>query len=391
MRLQSFDRQCTAAETFDRVAPLLAGYGITRVARHTALDRIGIPVWCAYTPNARSIVVAQGKGATDADARTSAVMEALERAIACDPPVAATRASMADLTRRGRAFHALPGLVASGHDPLSADDETDWVEGRDLVSGETILVPWQAVVLDRTIHDSRYWQSSDGLASGNTPEEAILHGLMERVERDAHTLWQLRPQAARQACCVAPSGFDDPAILDAERRIGDAGLTLRLFDVTSDLGLPCFAAFLGPDAARLAGKRLRHVDVTLGCGAHPLPRQAALRAITECAQSRLTYISGARDDVFPADYDRPLAESIWHAMMAAPVARTFAEQPACTPETLIDHLHERRAGPMIAVRLSPPERPFAVVKVLAPALENPEGKRRQRYGTRALRQALVQG
>ncbi|PYE34882.1 ribosomal protein S12 methylthiotransferase accessory factor [Rhizobium sp. PP-F2F-G38] len=389
MRLQNFARQCTAAETFDRVAPFLADFGITRVARHTSLDRIGIPVWCAYTPNAKSIVVAQGKGATDADARTSAVMEALERAVACDPAVEVLKASMADLTRRGQAFHALAGLVSSGHDPLSSDEETDWVAGQDLVTGETIFVPWQAVVLDRTIRDSRYWQSSDGLASGNTLEEAILHGLMERVERDAHALWQLRPQAARQATCVDTAGFDCPAIHELERQIADAGLTLRLFDVTGDLDIPCFAAFLGPGGTSFSG-RMRHVDVTFGCGAHPLPRQAALRAMTESAQSRLTYISGARDDVFPADYDRPLADSTRQAMMAVPGTRDFADRPACTPETLIDHLHARRAGPMIAVRLSRPDLPFVVVKVLAPALENPEGKRRQRYGTRALRQALTQ-
>ena len=388
MRLTGFDRRCTAAETFDRVAPFFAGFGITRVARHTSLDRIGIPVWCAYTPNARSIVVAQGKGATDADARTSAVMEALERAVACDPDIPLLKASIADLTRRGLAFHALPALVASGHDLLLADERAAWVEGQDIASGETVFVPRHAVVLDRTIRESRYWQSSDGLASGNTLEEAIFHGLMERVERDAHALWQLRPQAARQGTCVHPSAFDCPILHELERQIAAAGLTLRLFDATSDLGIPCFSAFLGPGGTHLSG-RLRHVDVTFGAGAHPLPRKAAVRAITESAQSRLTCISGARDDVFPADYDRQLAESTRQLMMAEPGVRRFADGPACTPETLIDHLDVRRAGPMIAVRLSRPDLPFSVVKVLAPALENPEGNRRQRYGTRALRQALT--
>ncbi len=69
-------------ETLSRVEPLLAGFGITRVARHTGLDDIGIPVWCAYAPNSRSIVIAQGKGLTDIDAKVSTVMEALERAVA---------------------------------------------------------------------------------------------------------------------------------------------------------------------------------------------------------------------------------------------------------------------------------------------------------------------
>lgn len=388
MRVSTFDRQCSAAETFDRVAPHLAAFGITRIARHTSLDRIGIPVWCAYTPNARSIVVAQGKGATDADARTSAVMEALERAVACNPAIEVLRASMASLARRGAACHALPGLVAAGHEPLPADEETDWVAGQELASGETVYVPWQAVVLDRTVHHGRYWQSSDGLASGNTLEEAIFHGLMERVERDAYALWQLRAEAARDATCVEPAGFSCRILSALQGQIEAAGLTLRLFDITGDLGIPCFSAFLGPGGTALSG-RLRHVDVTLGAGAHPLPRQAAMRAITESAQSRLTYISGARDDVFPADYDRPLADSTRHALMAEPRSLDIPDRPACRREALVDHLHARRAGPMIAVRLSHPDLPFAVVKVLVPALENPEGNRRQRFGTRALRQALA--
>ncbi|WP_156381737.1 YcaO-like family protein [Rhizobium sp. Leaf341] len=387
MQPSSFDRICTAAETFDRVAPFLADFGITRIARHTGLDRVGIPVWCAFTPNAKSIVVAQGKGVTDADARTSAVMEALERAVACSPAVETITDNVAGLKRRGRTFHTLPSLVAAGHDLLAPDDDTDWVEGQDLLTGQSILVPRQAVVLDRTLRNARYWQSSDGLASGNTFDEAIAHGLMERVERDAHALWQLRAPAARLATCVSPFDFECPVIHALASRIDAAGLRLRLFDATSNLGIPCFSAYLGPQEKHLSGP-LRHVDVTFGAGAHSTARQAAVRAITESAQSRLTYISGARDDVFPEDYDRPLADSTRQAMLAEPGAWT-PPLLAVPVERVVETLCARGAGPLIAVRLSRHELPFAVVKVLAPALENPEGKRRQRHGTRALRQALA--
>ena len=53
------DRIISPRETLSRVEPFLTRFGITRVARHTGLDDIGIPVWCAYTPNSRSIVIAQ--------------------------------------------------------------------------------------------------------------------------------------------------------------------------------------------------------------------------------------------------------------------------------------------------------------------------------------------
>src|SRR5262245_22275338 len=105
------DRLFPSGVTFERVRPHLAQFGITRVARHTGLDNVGIPVWCAYTPNAKSIVVAQGKGLTDDDARTSAAMEALERAIAGDPHVRTTEASIAALEADGARVHALPQLI----------------------------------------------------------------------------------------------------------------------------------------------------------------------------------------------------------------------------------------------------------------------------------------
>jgi ribosomal protein S12 methylthiotransferase accessory factor len=52
-----------------------------------------------------------------------------------------------------------------------------------------------------------------------------------------------------------------------------------------------------------------------GFGAHLVPEIAIARALTEAAQTRLTYIAGARDDFFPFDYaratDPELLAEIW--------------------------------------------------------------------------------
>ena len=80
------------------------------------------------------------------------------------------------------------------------------------------------------------------------------------------------------------------------RQIATCGLQLRLFDMTSDIAVPCYATTLA-DAGILNARQPRYHDVTIGHGAHPVARRAAIRAVTEAAQSRLTYISGARDDV----------------------------------------------------------------------------------------------
>ncbi len=388
------DRVCTPEETFDRVRPFLSAFGVTRVARHTGLDKVGIPVWCAYTPNSRSIVVAQGKGLTDADARASVVMEALERAVAGEPAVETIVETADSLCATGRAFDRLDALIAAGQDDIRPDEEIEWVGGVDLISGRDVFVPLEAVVLDRT-RPSRFWMSSDGLASGNIKQEATLHGLLERVERDAHVLWRVSSQEVRHGACVAPEDLDDPALDALVGGIGAAGLELRLFDITSDTGIPCFLALLGPRGTATASN-LRFVEVTSGCGAHPSAVQAAIRAVTEAAQSRLTYIGGARDDVYAETFSRPLPESTRRAFLATPRSSTTpSARTGMHVEALLSHATScvKKAGvrSVIAVPLSRVDLPFAVVKVLVPDLENPDGERARRFGPRALSKAIFVG
>ncbi|WP_179875434.1 YcaO-like family protein [Sinorhizobium sp. BJ1] len=385
------DRVCTPEETFERVRPYLAAFGVTRVARHTGLDKVGIPVWCAYTPNSRSIVVAQGKGLTDADARTSAVMEALERSVAGEPTVESFIDTAENLRAAARAFDPLNGLIGAGQDDIRPDEEIEWAGGVDLISGHDVFVPLEAVLLDRT-RASRFWMSSDGLACGNILEEAMLHGLLERVERDAHVLWRVSGQEARHRACVTPESLDDPALDALVGRIRAAELELLLFDITSDTAIPCFLALLGPRGTTTASN-LRFVEVTSGCGAHPSAVRAAIRAVTEVAQSRLTYIGGARDDVYAETYSRPLPDSTRRAFLATPRPVTTPIAPTGTRvEALLSHAIScvKKAGvrSVIAVPLSRDDLPFAVVKVLVPDLESPDGERARRFGPRALSKAI---
>src|SRR5207249_2958495 len=75
---QGTHRTVPPAETVARLRPLMAGFGITRLADVTGLDRIGLPVFQAIRPLSRSVSVAQGKGLTADAARASALMEAVE-------------------------------------------------------------------------------------------------------------------------------------------------------------------------------------------------------------------------------------------------------------------------------------------------------------------------
>jgi ribosomal protein S12 methylthiotransferase accessory factor len=376
------ERVCSPEETYERARPFLKTLGITRIGRQTGLDHIGIPVWCAYTPNAKSIVVAQGKGSTDAAARTAAVMEAIERAVACDPFLSIKNISASALSDAGERVDLLVPLLGRNQPPPRATDTMAFVAGEDLFRFDRIYVPVDAVSLDRTLSNSRYWQSSDGLASGNTHDEAIFHGLLERIERDAHVLWQVLPESSQHSRCLDPNAFSDENVRSLIVKIEDAGILLRMFNMTSDIGIPCIGAFLAARTA-LASRAPRYIDVTFGCGAHPSPERAAVRALTEAAQSRVTYISGARDDVFHETYRRPLPERLLRLFSANPSRGV----PLPGPKDLAGILMNlKRAGvtQAIAVRLSEPTLPFAVVKILVPGLENPEGERRHRFGERAM-------
>ncbi|RYD82949.1 MAG: hypothetical protein EOP61_41670, partial [Sphingomonadales bacterium] len=107
------------------------------------------------------------------------------------------------------------------------------------------------------------------------------------------------------------------------------------------------------------------------------------------AQSRMTYISGARDDVYPEVFERPLPERVRGLFDATPRQVDIAvDGGAADPASVMARLRAVGIEQVLAVRLSDPALPFAVVKVLVPGLENPDGARRQRLGGRAVTRAL---
>jgi ribosomal protein S12 methylthiotransferase accessory factor len=127
--------------------------------------------------------------------------------------------------------------------------------------------------------------SSNGLASGNCPEEALLHAVCELVERHGAFLAECDPGLRRP---VALETIADPSCREMIERFRAAGLKLAVHDLTWDAGLPVLEAdAVAPDVA----------STWRGSGCHPSPAVALSRALTEAAQSRLTFISGARDDL----------------------------------------------------------------------------------------------
>ncbi|MER6548213.1 YcaO-like family protein [Streptomyces sp. NPDC001250] len=138
-------------QTWQGVKPLLAGFGITRVADVTGLDDLGIPVTMAVRPLARTLSVAQGKGVTLDAARVSGAMEAIEvwHAERALPPVSLTQAAAADL----RLPYALADLEQHPGSLMTDRVRLDWITARSAPDDAETLVPLAAVRLGRTVHD----------------------------------------------------------------------------------------------------------------------------------------------------------------------------------------------------------------------------------------------
>ena len=379
------DRIRSPAETVALVRPHFEALGITRLARQTGLDRVGIPCFAAFRPNSRSIACNQGKGVDDDSARASAVMEALEYAVAEHPDAPVIR----------RPAHELAGDGATGFDPAAflpmgaAFDPTRplaWVEGTHLTDSGSVWAPLDLVSLNGQRPDlPSICQNTNGLASGNTETEAIFHGSCELVERDAATLWSLLTLEEKLARCVRPASLGDDLILAFIAQMEASGLALRLFDQTTDLGIPTVLAVCAP----ADGVIVRHFDVAAGAGTHPNPARAALRALTEAAQTRITSIAGARDDVRPDSYRLDGSAEALALVGARPQREMARPGPALrSAEALLRWSHERLSAggidDLVAVPLGGDAFGVSVVRMLSQTLEDRGPNAHWRPGGRAL-------
>lgn len=385
------DRVCSPLKTIARMQPNLEALGITRVASQTGLDCIGIPAYAAFRPNARSLAVNQGKGLDDASAKASAIMEAAEFAIAENPPIQVIHATHNELIDEDRLVFDARRLMPMGH-TVPDDEEQVWVEGTHLCSWQSVMVPIDAVRIDATIPNiSKITRTTNGLASGNTEQEAVFHSLCELVERDGATLYWLKFGKRGTPTKIDITSFEDEAVSRLARQIEQAGFTLTLIDQTSNIGVPVIMAIIScPER-----QQMQHFDLTAGYGCHPVSARAAIRAITEAAQSRITNISGARDDFDPGEYQLELAPHLKTFTHTQNWLSTRAPK-GCPSDTTLDGLfrfmcrgmHAQGIMNTILVRLGGEDRGFSVIKLLSPQLEDRASNPNWRPGPRAIQQLL---
>ena len=331
-----------------------------------------------------------GKGLTEAQARASALGEAVERYSAMhqgdEPRIRATFEALSD-----QAIHPNRCMLYSdaqyegrpGKDRAVPTDEwvpprfderapIEWTPIWSMTERRTKYLPTSFLYLGYLPREGANSSPGDsnGNAAGNSLEEAVLQGFLELVERDGTALWWYN-RASRPAIdldTVHAAGWDETR--DFYRRLGRE---MWVLDVTTDLEIPTFVA-----VSRCPSQPQE--EILLGLGAHLDPRIAATRAVSEMNQM-LAALESLRDGV---GVNATLGWWLEHATLAnqpylapAPTpGRHLDELPRVEHTDLRDdvlwcqRLVEARGMELLVLDQTRPDIDVPVVKVVVPGLRH---------------------
>ena len=358
-------------------------YGVTRVTDVTRLDNIGLPVFMSIRPGAQlySLCVSAGKGLLPEEAEAGAYMEAIEIAMV-EPfykKLPVVKGSVRDVLDGRTREDAILDLCPKMGVEIFLDDEMDCVEAEDLLSGKKYLVPAETVYMPYPKKAKMYFgSSSNGLASGNTVAEASLHGLLEVIERDISSFQFV----GMNASVVAPDTFPEAA-KEIIERVKNAGHEMVVRYGHNEFEIPYFLVHL------IDGQVDDPLYINIGYGCHFDKNIALLRAMTEAAQVRMSYIHGGRDDL-TEDYDFfgnwSYKQKIEHfeklknaVKNCGPDGAISFEQikeygwAADSPEGYMDcfiEFFKKNNWPfLLRVPITSPDEPIQVVKMFVPRME----------------------
>jgi bacteriocin biosynthesis cyclodehydratase domain-containing protein len=216
------------------------------------------------------IAESYGKGSTAEQAEASALMKAVERHCGIfHGDEIRNRRRFVDFAA-GEAIHP-NDIFLSADTPFDPSAEMEWSPVWSLRDERFKQLP---TCLLYFFHDAsaidQFYADPDGCAAGNTAEEAILHGFLELVERDASAIWWYnrlqRPE-------IDLDRLGDSYIRDLRTQFAAMGRGLWVLDLTSDIDIPVVMAVSH-------WKEDGRERIEFAAGAHFDLRVAALRAVT---------------------------------------------------------------------------------------------------------------
>ena len=250
-----------------------------------------------------------------------------------------------------------------------------WVPGHNLIKDEPVLVPACFVLLEWNIEDDDGRKlfgggSSNGLASGNTMEEAVFMGVTEVLERDAQfndmrTL-DLRNFIGHTAVTVEDAS--NPYLNDlCKGEVGARSLVLT-HENSAGIDLATFSSLLFYRIGDM-------YDVVVSGGTHLDPEYALLRAVTEFVQAAgvfQSHLAGERVvDELPLSTpgcELVVPNSKPHRSVSLDRFPDRSTSDVCDDLKLLLGELESRGYDVIAVNLTHPKLGVPVVRIIIPGL-----------------------
>jgi bacteriocin biosynthesis cyclodehydratase domain-containing protein len=322
-----------------------------------------------------------GKGTTDELARASALCEALERysgqffgdeprrlatfeelADAAVDPNEYMRFSDSQFDQRERWNERAASLRTYVPERFDPGDRIEWTPAWSLTHQRERLVPTALCYYGADVAGAAYCVAeSNGNAAGNTIEEAILHAMLELVERDHVALWWYNRVAAP---AVDLDTIDDPWLRRLRAHVAGEGRELWAVDLTADLAIPAAAMLVA--SADGSG-------IGIGFGAHLDLGGAVIRAATELAQLGLGGVSGGlgtgageRLHLDQHPYLRPDPHAAPRSCAAGPAFEGDVEAAL----DLCRRAIEQRGIELLVLDQTRPDIGLPVVKVMAPGMRH---------------------
>jgi ribosomal protein S12 methylthiotransferase accessory factor len=366
-------RSRTPESTFHFIESVRALVSMIDFREASDLDRIGIPVFtCHRIRPDNSKTSHTGKGVSQIQAQVSLTMESIERYSSEFMDEYRNKLIKGSYNQLNQKFNILDPheLILSNDSDYNHDRYIHWGWGYDLARNEDILVPACAVYHPYHLDDVFLMDThTNGIASGNTTEEAVVHGLAEVIERDA---WSI----ARYTRSYSDALFieDEPAnqfIIKIFEKFEHASIEIVAKDITSDIGVPVIAAF----SRDLVYPTMKPID---GFGAHLDPRVAMIRSLLEIVTTRALLIQkfgieGICEPITAYLGDREGNDDprfyAYDQKGLRDIEVDYSKDILLDVRNIIGKLEARGLERVIAVDLTRPDTGIPTVRMIVPGLE----------------------
>ncbi|MDR1776315.1 MAG: YcaO-like family protein [Desulfovibrio sp.] len=291
---RDLDKVVSPAETIRRVRERLCAVNLDILAetRRADVGRLGIPVYLSVCgADARKIMPTRkqmGKGSSSEQAEASALMELMERfaffSFWNDKPYM-RRLRWSEAEREfGQDMLPLSEMSRSVNDALEP------VKARRLLD----IFPWLFYPATRLADGGLVWLPLDwfkllgefnGTSAGNTPEESLLQGISELVERHVCCLVD---RDSLETPTIDQRNCGDPVLEGLSEAFRKNNIQLLLKDFSQGMPLPTVGA-VAWDTSTFPARS----EIVFTAGTAATPAKAAIRAVTEIAQLAGDFCTGA--------------------------------------------------------------------------------------------------